>query len=145
MDMKRIFATFGFLAFILLAANTASAQCGASDMADNCITQMSDGFNFVKSFPIDGDKGARNKIEYSYVFAKGTEYAINICTGSESPDGIIVSLYDSNRRQVTTNQANGKLFKGVVYNCNSTGIYYITFTFKESTEHCGGSVLGFRR
>ena len=87
--MKRIFATFGLLAVFMLAANIASAQCSASDMADNCITQMSDGFNFVKSFPVDGEKGAKGKIEYSYVFAKGTEYAINICTTGDSPDGIV--------------------------------------------------------
>lgn len=143
--MKKVFVTFSFFAFFFLAGNMAQAQCGASELADNCIAQLGDGFNFVKSFPIDGEGGGKNKIEYSYVFAKGTEYSINICTGGETPDGIVVSLYDSNRRKLTTNAANGKVFKGLRYNCNSTGIYYITYTFDGSQEHCGGSVLGFKR
>ena len=143
--MKKVFVTFSFLAFFLFAGNVANAQCSASELADNCITQLGDGFNFVKSFPVDGEGGGKNKIEYSYVFAKGTEYSINICTDNDTPDGIVVSLYDSNRRMLTTNAANGKIFKGLRYNCNSTGIYYITFTFDGSSTHCGGSVLGFKR
>ncbi len=143
--MKKVFVTFSFFALFFLAGNAAQAQCGASELADNCIVQLGDGFNFVKSFPIDGEGGAKNKIEYSYVFAKGTEYSINICTDGEAPDGIVVSLYDSNRRKLTTNAANGKVFKGLRYNCNSTGIYYITYTFDGSQQSCGGSVLGFKR
>lgn len=143
--MKKVFVTFSFFALFFLAGNVAQGQCGASDLADNCIAQLGDGFNFVKSFPIDGEAGGKSKIEYSYVFAKGTEYSINICTDGEAPDGIVVSLYDSNRRKLTTNAANGKVFKGLRYNCNSTGIYYITYTFDGSQQHCGGSVLGFKR
>jgi hypothetical protein len=143
--MKKVFVTFSFFALFFLAGNIAQAQCGASELADNCIVQLGDGFNFVKSFPIDGEGGGKNNIEYSYVFAKGTEYSINICTDGEAPDGIVVSLYDSNRRKLTTNAANGKVFKGLRYNCNSTGIYYITYTFDGSQQHCGGSVLGFKR
>lgn len=143
--MKTVFVIFSFFAIFILAGNQAQAQCSSSELADNCITQLNDGFNFVKSFPIDGENGEKSKIEYSYVFAKGTEYSINLCTGDETPDGIVVSLYDSNRRKLTTNAANGKVFKGLRYNCNSTGIYYITFTFDESNSHCGGSVLGFKR
>ena len=143
--MKKVFVTLSLFAFFFLTGNMAQAQCSASELADNCITQLNDGFNFVKSFPIDGENGGKNKIEYSYVFAKGTEYSINICTGSENPDGIVVSLYDSNRRKLTTNAASGKVFKGLRYNCNSTGIYYITFTFDGSQQFCGGSVLGFKR
>jgi hypothetical protein len=143
--MKKFSKLLSVFVLFVLTSGVASAQCSASDLADNCISQLADGFNFVKSFPIDGQGGSKDKIEYSYVFATGTEYTINICTPGEAPDGIIVSLYDSNRRLVTTNQANGKIFKGVRYSCNSTGIYYITYTFKESTANCGGSVLGFKR
>lgn len=143
--MKNFITALSLLTVSVLVSGSASAQCNASDLADNCISQLADGFNFVKSFPIDGQGGNKEKIEYSYVFATGTEYTINICTAGEAPDGIVVSLYDSNRRLVTTNQANGKIYKGVRYNCNSTGIYYITFTFKDSQANCGGSVLGFKR
>lgn len=145
--MKKVLTMAGFLAFFaLLGVTEAKAQCNASDLADQCISQLSDGFTFVKSFPIDGEGGSKSKIEYSYVFAKGTEYTISICGNDGTPDGIVVNLYDSNRRPITSNAANGKILKGVRYNCNSTGIYYITFTFDEtSAKNCGGSVLGFKR
>lgn len=140
--MKKI---LGVLSLICLLNFQAEAQCDPAVHADVCIPQLADGFNFVKSYEINGEGGTKEKIEYSYVFAKGTQYFMNICTEGEETDGIIVNLYDSSRKKVGTSYANGRFNKGIIYPCNATGIYYITFTFEGSENYCGGAVLGFKR
>ncbi|MEM7550002.1 MAG: hypothetical protein AAF363_10015 [Bacteroidota bacterium] len=121
------------------------AQCNAQSYSEECIGKLPSGFTFLKSFQVDGQGGAKSKVEYSYVFSKDTQYSINICADGESTDGIVVSMYDSNRRRVMTNYIDGNFYDGVQYPCKATGIYYITFTFEGSSKFCGGSVLGFKR
>lgn len=143
--MKKIIFAIGFLSLLTFVAPSVLAQCDADEYAEACIPKLKDGFNFVKSYTIDGEGGSKSKVEYSYVFAKGTQYFINICSGAAETDGIVVSLYDSTRKLVSTSDANGKLYSAIAYPCNATGIYYIQFTFKGSASHCGGAVLGFKR
>lgn len=97
----------------------------------------------MKSYKIE--KGAKDFVEYSYVFTKGTQYMINICADGQSTDGIVVSLFDSNRNKVATSKVNGQFISAIAYPCNTTGIYYIQYTFDGSTGNCGGSALGFKR
>jgi len=133
---------------ISLAFGTASAgfgQCDPSQLARTSISNLPDSFTFLKTFMIDGRGGQREKVEYSYVFSKDTNYSLNIESEGESTDGIVVSMYDSHRNRVATNFVDGNFFGGVQYPCKATGIYYITFTFEESLSYCGGSVLGFKR
>jgi hypothetical protein len=125
--------------------NTALAQCDSDRHCEDCIKQIEEGFTYLKSYKVDGEGGGKSKVEYSYVFTKGAQYFLNICTGSNSANGIILTIYDSTRKMVGTNYLNGKFFPVVKYPCNATGIYYITFTFEKPTTYCGGSILGFKR
>jgi hypothetical protein len=129
----------------LLPVIEVSAQCNASSLSQECVTKVQDGFTFLKSFIVDGLNGTREKVEYSYVFSKDTQYFLNVCPSANESEGIIVSLYDSNRKLTTSNVSNGKMFPGLIFECKSTGIYYISYTFKDSKNSCGGSVLAFRR
>lgn len=143
--MKATITLISILSLTFLLNLQAQAQCAPSAHTNTCITELVDGFNFVKSYDINGEVGTKEKIEYSYVFAKGTQYFMNICAEGDGTDGIVLSLYDSNRKKVGTSYANGSFNKGIIYPCNATGIYYITFTFEGSQKHCGGAVLGFKR
>ena len=89
-------------------------------------------------------QGNRSTIEYSYVFTKGTQYMINLCSGGNSDD-IVVDLYDSQRNKVASSMVNGKTASAISFPCKATGIYYLSYTFKQSNTYCGGSSLGFRR
>lgn len=144
--MKNYIKIFGVILFTIVLSSTGKAQCDAEALAQACVPKLQEGFTFLKTFKIDGVGGSKSKVEYSYVFSKDTQYFLNICTsGGEGTDGIVVTMYDSKRQVVSTNYANGKFYPGIVYPCNATGIYYITFTFQGSTNYCGGSVLGFKR
>ena len=119
------------------------AQCNAESLSTACIPKLATGFNFLKSYKIE--KGGKEFVEYSYVFTKGTQYMINICAGGAATDGIVVSLFDSNRNKVASSKYNGQFLTAMTYPCNTTGIYYIQYTFDGSTGYCGGSALGFKR
>ncbi len=135
-----------FIALIFLLNSTdASAQCNSENLSSQCIPKLAAGFNFLKSYKIDGDNGTKEKVEYSYVFLKGTQYMINICAPSQPTDGIIVSLYDANRNKVASSKMNDQYITAIAYPCNATGVYYIQYTFDKPSSYCGGSALGFKR
>ncbi len=130
---------------VILGSGRVMAQCNPDNLANECIPKLQSGFNFLKSYKVDGEGGAKEKIEYSYVFTKGTQYMINLCAGGGNTDGIVVSLFDSGRNKVATSKINGQFISAIAYPCNATGIYYIQYTFDGSSTKCGGSALGFKR
>jgi hypothetical protein len=138
--MKKLFVVV-FSVFVLSGLN-ASAQCNAETLSTQCIPKLASGFNFLKSYKVE--KAGKEYVEYSYVFTKGTQYMINICAPNQSSEGIMVTLYDAKRNKVATNKIDDQYIAAIAYPCNSTGIYYIQYTFDESSA-CGGSALGFKR
>ena len=140
--MKKLI--FIVLSVFVLSTLEVIGQCNSEALSTACIPKLAAGFNFLKSYKIE--KGGKEFVEYSYVFTKGTQYMINICAGSaDGVDGIVVSLYDSNRNKVASSKINGQFISAIAYPCNTTGIYYIQYTFDGSTQNCGGSALGFKR
>jgi hypothetical protein len=131
------------LTLYVLTAADVFGQCQADVLSSQCIPKLAAGFNFLKSYKIE--KGAKEIVEYSYVFTKGTQYMINICAPTQPTDGIVVSLFDSNRNKVASSKVNGQFISAIAYPCNTTGIYYIQYSFDGSTSYCGGSALGFKR
>ncbi len=134
---------FFVLAIFVLNAWDVIGQCNSEVLSNQCIPKLAAGFNFLKSYKIE--KGGKEFVEYSYVFTKGTQYMINICAAGQETDGIIVSLFDSNRNKVASSKINGQFISAMAYPCNTTGIYYIQYSFDGSTSYCGGSALGFKR
>lgn len=139
--MKKI--SFIVLSIFILSTLEVIGQCNSEELSNKCIPKLSTGFNFLKSYKIE--KGGKDYVEYSYVFTKGTQYMINLCAPGEGTDGIVVSLFDSNRNKVATSKISGQYITAIAYPCNTTGIYYIQYSFDGSTNFCGGSALGFKR
>ena len=139
--MKKLFV-FVFSVFVLSGFN-ADAQCNAEILSTQCIPKLASGFNFLKSYKVE--KAAKEFVEYSYVFTKGTQYMINICAPGQNSDGIIVTLEDSDRNKVASSKVQEQYISAIAYPCNKTGIYYIRYTFDDTSSYCGGSALGFKR
>lgn len=120
-------------------------QCNANELANACIPKLAaSGFNFLKSYKTEGEFDL-TKVEYSYVFAKGTQYMIALCEQNSKGNTITITLYDAQRNKVASNKVDGSLLSGIAYSCNATGIYYLQYTFDKKSSRCGGSVLGFKR
>jgi hypothetical protein len=139
--MKKLLV-FVFIIFVLSGIE-ATAQCNAENLSTECIPKLASGFNFLKSYKVE--KGGKEYVEYSYVFTKGTQYMINICSPGQNADGIIVTLEDSDRNKVASSKVNDQYISAIAYPCNKTGIYYIKYTFDDAASYCGGSALGFKR
>ena len=143
--MKKIILSLSFLLSVGIGSSRLIGQCNSDNFSNACIPKLAGGFNFLKSYKIDGEGGSKDKVEYSYVFTKGTQYMINICANGQATDGIVVTLFDSGRNKVASSKINGQFIAAIAYPCNATGIYYIQYTFDGSASHCGGSALGFKR
>ncbi len=122
--------------------SSANAQCNPDGFTTECIPKLADGFNFLKGYKIDGKDGEKAKVEFSYVFTKGTQYMINICAGESN---IVISLYDSKRNKVASSKINDQYATAIAFPCKATSIYYISYTFDDASGYCGGSALGFRK
>ena len=143
--MKKAIYPLVVVGMLMAFSFQVNAQCDSEPYTSGCNPKLASGFNFLKSYKIDGQGGTKTKVEYSYVFTKGTQYMINVCATGESTDGIVVSLFDSNRNKVVSSKVNDQYISAIAYPCNTTGIYYIQYTIDESTQFCGGSALGFKR
>lgn len=144
--MKKIFIFVLMLATAwFLKPQEASAQCNAELYVNKCMKELNSGFLFFKSYRIDGKNGTRKKIEYTCVFSKDTNYQITISGKDGGPEGMIGTLYDGKRNKLVSSYYNNKFYPGWQYKCRATGIYYLSFTFKDSKSYCGAAVLGFRR
>ncbi len=132
-------------AFSLLSVNKSNAQCNAMDHKDKCISGLADGFTFIKSYLLDGGKAnANGEIEYSFVFSKGTIYMLNIANNNGEQSNIVIKLYDPNHKLLASNN-KGDVYFPLGYQCKTTGVHYMTFSFKDTPDQCGLSVLGFKR
>ena len=143
--MKNILSAILVLLLFAFASSTASAQCDSDLYSQKSLKALPPGFTFVKSYKIDGKNGVRKNIEYTCVFSKDTNYVIRMNGKDGGPNGMIATLYDSQRNELATSHFNNKFFPGWTYKCKATGIYYLSFTFKDSQSYCGAAVLGFRR
>jgi hypothetical protein len=142
---KRLIESILFFFCIFLTSTlTASAQCNPGVHALKCIEELDEGLIYIKSYGVDGKRGLREKVEYTVVFSNGTQYALRICTGSNDADGIILTIYNAVREPVGSNQRNDEIRSRLDFNCESTGIYYLTFTFQGSHTYCGGCVIALR-
>jgi hypothetical protein len=129
----------------LFLIDGAEAQCNSELYVNKSMKNLTPGFSFYKSYRIDGRRGTRRKIEYTCVFSKGSNYQLQISGKDGNADGIIGTLYDSRRNQIVTSLYNNKFLSNWSWMCRATGIYYLTFTFKDSKSFCGAAVLGFKR
>ena len=134
------------LAFCLVACvGTAYGQCNTELYVNKSMKSLAPGFQFSKSYRVDGRSGSVKKIEYTCVFSKGTNYAIKMSSKEGSAQGIISTLSDSRNNKLVTSYYNNKFLDGWQFKCKSTGIYRLTFTFKSSKAYCGAAILAFKR
>jgi hypothetical protein len=143
--MKNIILVSLIALFSVIGSSTAFAQCDSELYSNKALKALQAGFTFVKSYKIDGKNGVRKNIEYTCVFSKDTSYMIRMESKDGGPNGIVATLYDSNRQELATSHVNNRFFPGWTYKCKATGIYYLNFSFKDPTSYCGAAVLGFRR
>ena len=119
------------------------SQCNSEELATASVASLTPGYNFLKSYKVSGEQDLE-KMEFSYVLTKGTQYILNIKESNRTP-ATVVTLYDAKRNKIATNKLPGGIAQAIAFSCGATGIYYITYTFEGTAERCAGSSLGFKR
>ncbi|GAA4838381.1 hypothetical protein [Algivirga pacifica] len=144
--MKNIIGLFviGVMAFFF-APQQVNAQCSTELYVTKSMKALSKGYQFSKSYRIDGRNGTRKTIKYTCVFAKDTSYEIAMRGQDGDAEGMIATLYDAKRNKQITSFIGNKFHNSWRFKCTATGIYYLHFTFKDSKSYCGAAVLGFKR
>ena len=145
-EKKIIKSVYSFLILLIILPNLKlHGQCAPGALSRDCINTISDGFIYLKSYSIDGQDNTKDKIEYTAVMSKDTQYAFKICTSDAGADGIVLTIYDSKRNEIISNQRESVIDPELDYSCTSTGIYYLRFTFYESRNRCAGCILSFKK
>jgi hypothetical protein len=119
------------------------AQCNNEELVNASVTGLTRGYCMLKSYKITGEKDLE-KVEFSYVLTKGTQYMLNLRDRNQAP-ATVVTLYDAKRNKIASNKVSGAIVPAIAFSCGATGIYYITYTFESVSERCAGSSLGFKR
>ncbi len=132
----------------LFSYQHSNAQCDADKHKNKCVSQLASGFTFIKSYLLnDAKENDNGEIEYSFVFSSGTLYMLTFANSMGMSDNIEIKLYSPSKKLVASNydKKNNKFRANIGYKCAATGVYYMTFKFKDAPTHCGLSVLGFKR
>lgn len=145
--MKKFLLAITIYTFMALLPSVSYAQCDADKFMDNCSSKLAEGYTFLKSYTIDASKVVNGKIEQSYCFSKDTNYLITLCGKEGENRNMVVTLYDSNRKQLISSydKKSGKFLPAIGVRIQATGIYYFTFSFEGDGPQCGGCVVGFKR
>jgi len=131
------------IVFGLLASSEAAAQCNTDAFVSASVSGMTPGYSLLKSYKIAGERDLE-KMEFSYVLTKGTQYMLNVKDAATAP-ATIVTLYDGKRNKIATNKISGNTVPIIAFSCGATGIYYLQYTFEPTAERCAGSTLAFKR
>lgn len=129
--------------FLICLSTRSTAQCNNDELVNASVSSLTPGYCLLKSYKITGEKDLE-KVEFSYVLTKGTQYMLNLKDHNQAP-ATIVTLYDAKRNKVASNKISGAIAPAIAFSCGATGIYYITYTFEAASERCAGSTLGFKR
>ena len=145
--MKTSVLKFAILTFVtFLWSTNLLAQCNSTQHYETAEKALEEGFTLTpKRYRVDGTQKASQKIKYTIVLAKGTEYQFLVASADGGADGIILTLLDVDKNEVATNYREKTFHERTNYTCTKTGIYYLVFTFKDTDNYCGGAVIGFKR
>ena len=127
----------------LLFSSEVAGQCNTEAFVSASVAGITPGYSFLKSYKIAGERDLE-KVEFSYVLTKGTNYLVNVKDVTTTPS-TIVTLYDSKRNKIATNKISGSTASAISFACGATGIYYLQYTFESAADRCAGSSLAFKR
>ncbi|MCK4920055.1 MAG: hypothetical protein KAS71_03355 [Bacteroidales bacterium] len=129
---------------LLTTPKISFGQCSSDEFLDNCAAKL-ETFTFIKAFNTEMKK--TQKVEYSYIFSKGSSYMIVACDQDIPGAKMIINLYDRNKKLIVSsyNKKSKKHYPDLLYPCSATGVYYLEVTFEGSKGGCGVSLLGFKK
>ena len=137
---------------LILKAEALFSQSYKQKTIDQCRDSLGD-FKFLKVFEIYPLKSEVSEdlmhIVFSYIFTKDREYKVVLCEGSSKGiEDLKVVIYDFNKKfkEKSFNKKIKQYTSQIIYQCKSTGVYYIhiSFSCNDSFRGCAYCILGFK-
>ena len=139
--MKRLLLLY----FLLLSTMAAAQQSSEADeRIEQCIRKLPPGFVFRCSYQFK--PWCYRLISFTTLLSKDMEYVIRIEDyDTLSYPTVIAVLYDAQRNEIGHTASGGIPVDGFRFKCRATGIYHLSFSFKDvRTRYEGVAVLAFK-
>ena len=142
--MKKIFYLFA-ITFCVVLSNQVFSQCDNEELLDVCYPKIGD-YKYVKNYPIQLKKTRKGEppvvIKRAVVLNGGVKYKIVACNNNEYDGKVVISLYSGDALIGTTYDYNkNKEYSFIEYDCKKSGVYYLSFYFREGREGCALCIL----
>ncbi len=138
-NLNAVFLRFFLIVGICAYCTSSFGQCSAEFYSAHYFKNLHP-YTVLKSYRIDGKNGKRKEITYTIVFNEFKKYRLLV----ESKDGgsdIIANIMDFKKNICATISAGKESLNYVDFTV-PTGIYYLSFSYKDSRSHCGAAQLG---
>ena len=145
--MKKLYF---IVAISLLGIVTTYGQCLDVDYMElyNDCSSLKPDFSLVKTTNVKPGmfKYGGEKVEFKYMFTKGSTYLISLCDRARPGSYFEVEVYNRNHKLVASNYSHTheKHYSKIFFPCGATGVYYLKYSFTGGTPSCGVSVVGVR-
>jgi hypothetical protein len=111
-------------------------------------TNVGEHYTLTKSLDFNSGmfKYGGEKLEYKYMFTKGSTYLISLCNDDLGHNNLVVEVYNRNKRLVASSyvKSRDKHYKKIFFPCSASGTYYLKYYYKNNKPSCGISVVAVR-
>jgi len=134
------------IGLLYLIPKTGSAQCN-DELLNVCYPTIGD-YKYLKSWPIKIKKNKKRGapptvLRFNVVLNGGYRYIFGVCNAEEYEGKAVVSLYSGNSLVGSSlDPRTNKDFGKFVFDCQKSGVYYVSFYFIDGEEGCAVGILG---
>jgi hypothetical protein len=138
--MKKYFITL----LLLFVAGAFVKGQNTDAMVTSCVVNAGPNSKYLKDFRIELGK-ALSSVDFRYKAQmslwKNTKYKFTQCNAENSKGQLILIIKDDANKVVTSSydQKTGKIYPTIEFICNKSGIYQLSYDFKDGQQ---GSAVG---
>lgn len=139
--MKRFLNIFIVL-FVLFGFNKAKAQ--SDELVNVCALGIGNA-TYLKDYKVklSASSVSPPSAKFNVILNKGTMYKITACNAESYAGEAVVSLTEGNAVLGTNLKADGAFVKAIGFQCNKTGMYSISISFKDGKEGAAVAILSY--
>jgi len=143
--MKNKVLIVSLLAIFLGVFGGGVAKAQTEDELIEMCGMISKGATYLKEFKIKLDAGdPPPQQRHSIVLTKDTKYRFAVVNSKDLPGKVVLQIYDNARLLGTTFMvATGKDTPTFDLTCQKTGVYHLSFTFKDGQSGLAVGTLSF--
>ena len=143
--MKNKVLIVSLLTLLLGVSVGGVAKAQTEDELVEMCGMLAKGATYLKEFKVKLDAGdPPPQQRHSIVLTKDTRYRFAVCSSKDQPGKVVLQIYDNTRLLGTTFMvATGKDTPTFDLTCQKTGVYHLSFYFKDGQSGLAAGTLSF--